>query len=411
MTRLLLLLAIMIALDLYAFQALRVLAQSWSETLRNGIYGFFWLTTVIGVSFVVAGFFDLSDRWPKGLTTFLRAFVFISYLSKVPMAAILLIDDLRRLVTFGYQTATAEAPVNIGRSRFLSTLAAGLGAIPFATLLYGMVRNPYRYQVFSEILAIDDLPDALDGLRIVQISDIHSGSFTRVEPVRDSVAMINALNPDLVFFTGDIVNNEAHEMEPYVDVFKEVRAKHGVYSVLGNHDYGDYVRWESEDHKRSNMEQLYDVHRRLGWDLLRNENRRLEINGENIAVLGVENWSNLARFPKHGDLAKAYAGTEDAPLKILLSHDPTHWDAEVRQEYQDIHLTLSGHTHGMQFGVEIPGFRWSPAKFVYEQWAGLYRAGKQFLYVNRGLGFLGYPGRVGILPEVTLLTLKASRES
>ena len=406
MTRLLILLAIMIALDLYAFQALRVLAQSWGETLRNGIYGLFWLTTIIGVGYVLTGFFDLNERWPKNLTTFLRAFVFISYLSKVPMAAILLLDDLRRLITYGYQAATLEAPINVGRSRFMSTLATGLGAIPFATLLYGMVRNPYRYQVFSEILEIDDLPASLDGLRIVQISDIHSGSFTRVEPVRDSVAMINALNPDLVFFTGDIVNNEAREMEPFVDIFKEVRARHGVYSVLGNHDYGDYVRWGSEAEKRDNMERLYDVHRRLGWDLLLNEHRRLEVNGENIAVLGVENWSNLARFPKHGDLAKAYAGAEDAPLKILLSHDPTHWEAQVRKDYPDIHLTLSGHTHGMQFGVEIPGFRWSPAKFVYDQWAGLYRAGKQFLYVNRGLGFLGYPGRVGILPEVTLLTLK-----
>jgi hypothetical protein len=406
MMRLLILLAIMIALDIYAFQALRVLGQAWSDTLRNVVYGLFWLTTVIGVSYVLASAADLTDGWSKNATTFLRAFVFISYLSKVPMVAILLLDDLRRLISFGYQATIAEAPVDLSRSRFMSTLATGLGVIPFATLIYGMVRNPYRYQVFSEILEIDNLPDALEGLRIVQISDIHSGSFTRIEPVKDSVTMINALNPDLVFFTGDIVNNEAKEMEPYVDVFKAVRAKHGVFSVLGNHDYGDYVRWADDSAKRDNMEQLYGVHRRLGWDLLRNENRRLEVNGENIAILGVENWSALARFPKHGDLAKAYTGTEDAPLKILLSHDPTHWEAQVRTDYPDIDLTLSGHTHGMQFGVEIPGFRWSPAKFVYQQWAGLYRSGKQFLYVNRGLGFLGYPGRVGILPEVTLLTLK-----
>lgn len=400
------LLAVMIALDLYAFQALRVLGQTWSDTARNVVYGLFWLTTVIGVGYLLASAFDLTDGWSKNTTTFLRAFVFISYLSKVPMAAILLLDDLWRLISFGYQTATSEAPIDVSRSRFMSTLAVGLGAIPFTTLLYGMVRNPYRYRVFSETLSIDNLPESLEGLRIVQISDIHSGSFTRIEPVRDSVEMINALHPDLVFFTGDIVNNEAKEMEPFVDIFKEVRAKHGVYSVLGNHDYGDYVRWDSDEEKQGNMERLYGVHRRMGWDLLRNEHRRVAINGENIAILGVENWSALARFPKHGDLAKAYTGTEDAPLKILLSHDPTHWEAEVRGGFPDIDLTLSGHTHGMQFGVEIPGFRWSPAKFVYQQWAGLYRAGKQFLYVNRGLGFLGYPGRVGILPEVTLLTLR-----
>ena len=242
-------------------------------------------------------------------------------------------------------------------------------------------------------------------LKIVQISDVHAGSFTYKEPVRNAIDLINNEQADLVFFTGDLVNNTADEMDPYMDVFDKIRAKFGVFSVLGNHDYGDYVRWGSREERDANLERLKEVHKELGWNLLINEHRLIPIKGATVGVIGVENYSAKARFPKYGDLAAAYQGCE-ASLKLLLSHDPSHWEDQVIKDYKDIDITFSGHTHGMQFGIEIPGWiKWSPIKYMYKQWAGLYSQDKQFLYVNRGLGFLGYPGRVGILPEITVLEL------
>ncbi len=289
----------------------------------------------------------------------------------------------------------------------MAQLGMLLGGLPFVTLIYGILRNRHRYKVFNELIPIEGLPNALEGLRIVQISDIHSGSFTQKEPLRKAIDLINAQKADLVFFTGDLVNSVAAEMEAFVDVFDKIRARFGVYSIVGNHDYGDYVRWENVLDKKQNFTLLKDIHQRLGWDLMLNEHRMLEVNGEQVAIIGVENYSAHPRFPKYGDLQKAYQGTEAATLKLLLSHDPTHWEDEVVTEFKDIALTFSGHTHGFQFGLEIPGWiKWSPAKYIFKQWAGLYREGTQFLYVNRGFGFLGYPGRVGILPEITLIELK-----
>ncbi|PHI19345.1 phosphoesterase [Lewinellaceae bacterium SD302] len=404
MERLLILLAILIALDLYAFQAVREWIKPYSINLRRGVTIGYWLLSVLSVGYLLVNVYELNENWPKPVKVFSRAFLFIFYLSKVPVAGVLLIDDLRRLVTFTINYFSKTAAHDVTRSRFMSTMGLILGGIPLATLTYGMVRNPYRYRTMPADVVIAGLPDALDGLKVVQISDMHSGSWTATEPLQRAVDLINAEAADLVCFTGDIVNNVATEMEPFVDIFKQVEAKHGVYSILGNHDYGDYHDWADEAAKTANLERLYGIHRELGWDLLRDEHRMLDINGSKLGVLGVENWSTL-RFGKRGDLAKAHAGTEAADAKILLSHDPTHWDGEVK-EYQDIDLTLSGHTHGFQFGVEIPGFKWSPAKYIYKQWAGLYQEGRQYLYVNRGLGFLGYPGRVGILPEITVLKLK-----
>jgi uncharacterized protein len=211
--------------------------------------------------------------------------------------------------------------------------------------------------------------------------------------------------PDLILFTGDLVNNTVDEMDGYKEVFKNLKAPLGVYSTLGNHDYGDYVQWANGDEKKANLEKMKQVHAEMGWRLLMNEHIVLERGDDKIAVLGIENWSAKARFPKYGNMAKAYDGAGAYPFKILMSHDPSHWDAEVRTKYPDIDLMLSGHTHGMQFGVELPGFKWSPVQYVYEQWAGLYEKDAQKLYVNRGYGFIGYPGRVGILPEITVLEL------
>jgi predicted MPP superfamily phosphohydrolase len=408
MARLIIFLGILLCIDLYAFQAVRSWASPYAPGTRRIAHIIYWGISLIAYALLALSILEVTETWSKGATTFLRVFLFLNWLSKLPIILILGIDDLRRLVTAGLNWVSPVTERDASRSRFMSTLALIAGGVPLTTLTYGIVRNAYRYRRFAKDVPVEGLPAALDGFKVVQISDMHSGSWTQKEPLRDAVKMINTEQPDIVCFTGDIVNNEATEMLPYIDIFREVKGKHGVFSVLGNHDYADYVQWPSEAAKQENMELLYDVHRQLGWDLLRDENRTLEVNGHRVGVLGVENWSAAMRFPKKGNLDQAYAGSEDCDCKILLSHDPTHWDAQVRPNYPDIDLTLSGHTHGFQFGVEIPGFRWSPAQYIYKQWAGLYRQGRQHLYVNRGLGFLGYPGRVGILPEITVLTLRTA---
>lgn len=398
---------ILLAIDLYAFQAFRSLAQGWPAPVRHIITGVYWSVPAFLLLFILASQAGYAETWPKPFTTFARSFLFIVYFSKLLIASVVLADDLRRAGLWIYEKAAGKEAFDLGRSRFLSNLGLVLGGLPFLTLSYGILRNPYRYKLYRESVQLEDLPEALHGLRIVQISDIHSGSLLYKEPVKAAVELINAQKPDLVFFTGDLVNNVATEMDAFLDVFDKIEARYGVYSVLGNHDYGDYVGWPSPEAKAENMEKLKAVHKRLGWQLLLNENRILSINGAEVAVIGVENYSSHMRFPKHGDLAKACQGAGRVALKLLLSHDPSHWSSQVTSMFKDIHITFSGHTHGMQFGVEIPGFiKWSPIQYVYKEWAGLYRAGKQWLYVNRGLGFLGYPGRVGILPEVTLLELK-----
>jgi predicted MPP superfamily phosphohydrolase len=286
----------------------------------------------------------------------------------------------------------------------MSWLGLSFGSGVLGSLVNGFT-NKYDYQVKKVTINFDTLPQAFKGLKMVHISDIHSGSFNNKEAVQKGVSRILELKPDIIFFTGDLVNNKADEMNDYIDVFSRLKAPMGVYSTLGNHDYGDYEQWESLTQKENNLNQLKEVHSRLGWRLLLDENITLERNEQKISVIGVQNISAKPRFHSYGSLAKAYAGTEAIPFKVLLSHDPSHWEGQVTKTYNDIQLMLAGHTHGMQFGVELPGFRWSPVQYVYKQWAGLYEEKNQKLYVNRGFGFIGYPGRVGILPEITLIEL------
>lgn len=405
--RLLILVFLLLVFDGYAFMAIRTLVHNWQPSLRYLLYGVYWAVPALLLAWMLGSDAGWFEHWPKSTVTVVRTLFFIIYISKMLVAAVMLVDDLRRLIGWSAAQLRSGTEFSPGRSRFLAQVGLMLGAVPFFSLIYGMVRNPYRYRLFREKVRIPGLPDALQGLKIVQISDIHSGSFLHKEPVRNAVDLINAQEPDLVFFTGDLVNNKAEEAQPFVDVFDKINARYGAYSVLGNHDYGDYVRWGTESEKVANMDLLKDTHRRIGWDLLLNEHRTLEVNGAKVAVIGVENYSTHPRFPKYGDLKEATEGLGAADLKLLLSHDPSHWEGEVTDDYQDIDITFSGHTHGMQFGVEIPGWiKWSPIKYVYKQWAGLYQSGRQFLYVNRGLGYLGYPGRVGILPEVTLIELQ-----
>ena len=272
--------------------------------------------------------------------------------------------------------------------------------------MYGVLRTAFNFKVKKKNVPLRNLPDTLKGLKIVQISDIHTGSFISDEPLKEVVKMVNELNADLVFFTGDLVNEIAEEALPFVDVLKGIKAKYGVYSILGNHDYGDYYYAADDvEGKKHNRRLITEIHQKLGWRLLLNEHEVININNHQLAVVGVENWGAAHRFPKYGDLDKALHNLDAEIPTILLSHDPSHWDIMVKKSYPQIDLTLSGHTHGMQFGIEIPGFKWSPAKYLYKQWAGLYSHEHQHIYVNRGIGFIGYPGRVGISPEITLLEL------
>ena len=296
------------------------------------------------------------------------------------------------------------------RRKLISQIAVGLAAIPFTSLLYGMFRGKYNFKVLTYELEYDDLPEAFEGFKITQISDIHSGSFDNAKKVQYGVDLVNAQGSDVVFFTGDLVNNKAEEILPWIETFKKINAKHGVYSVLGNHDYGDYMRWESPEAKKKNMQALEKAQKQMGWDLLLNQSRFIEKDGQRIAVIGVENWGS--GFKQVGDLNKALTDVSEKDFKILMSHDPSHWEAEVLPHPFKIHLTLSGHTHGMQFGIEIPGWiKWSPVKWRYKQWAGVYQESDQHLNVNRGFGYLAYPGRVGIWPEVTVITLTKSKKS
>jgi uncharacterized protein len=401
----------MLLLDFYVFQTLRMLMQPWSVRIRWIVSILYWLPSLLAVLLFLTGPLHLTDQWPRTVRIYVFAVLIGLFLSKLTASVFFLVDDMRRLIQWTgghlYYRLLADEPfrsAHISRSVFMSWLGIGIGGSLFGGLLWGF-GNKYKYRTEHVKLDLPGLPDAFRGLKAVHISDIHSGSLTDRQAVEKGVQRILDLSPDIIFFTGDLVNDYAGEMDEYREVFARLKAPMGVYSCLGNHDYGDYRSWPSPEAKAANLEQLKKLHGEMGWKLLMNEHVRLERNGQHIAVLGIENWGAKANFPKYGRLEDAWRGTESYPFKILLSHDPSHWDAQVLKQYPDINLMLSGHTHGMQFGVEIPGFRWSPVQYVYRQWAGLYRRGKQHLYVNRGFGFLGYPGRVGILPEITLLEL------
>lgn len=322
----------------------------------------------------------------------------------------LLLEDVVRLFVFGYnriaglsETQTQFFPA---RRKFISGIALGIAALPFGALLYGMYKGKYNYKVLKYQLEFDDLPDAFDGYKITQISDVHSGSFDNRKKVAYGIDLINEQQSDVILFTGDMVNDKAEEMKPWADLFGTLEAKDGKYSILGNHDYGDYTQWESDEAKAQNLVDLKNLQKEMGFDLLLDTHRYIEKDGQRIALLGVENWGR-GGFKKAGDLEKAKAGISKDDFKILMSHDPSHWEDVVIKDDYHFQLTLSGHTHGMQFGVEIPGWvKWSPVKWRYKYWAGVYEELGQFINVNRGFGFIGYPGRVGIWPEITVITLK-----
>jgi predicted MPP superfamily phosphohydrolase len=402
---------IMILLDTYVFQAIKVVSQTSNPKTKLLIYILYWSLSAICIIGFLLFVYTGPDILTKKVRTYLFATIIGLFLAKLVTIIFFLVDDVRRLIQwitgklFFQNTEGEQLGEGISRSVFLSWLGLAAGGGLFTSLVYGF-SNKYNYQLKRLKLSFENLPTAFKGLKIVQISDIHCGSFTNKEAVLRGVEKVLKEKPDLILFSGDLVNDRSTEMQEYMDIFKQVKAPLGVYSTLGNHDYGDYASWPFNGiSKQQNLENLKKVHANLGWRLLMNEHVVLEKNNEQIALLGIENWSAKARFPKYGKMAQAHAGAEKYPFKILLSHDPSQWDAQVRPHYPDVDLTFSGHTHGMQFGVDVPGFKWSPVQYIYKQWAGLYEEGKQKLYVNRGFGFIGYPGRVGILPEITVIEL------
>ena len=403
MTRWIIFMIIYIIIDFYAFQAVKTITKKrWIHYLH------------VAISFIVVGNFVYQFVQPSDgrvLTpekSYAFGFLITLIALKLVVVPILFGEDIIRFFAGIYNKLFSSSDNFFlpSRRKFVSQIAMGLAAIPFTSLLYGMYSGKYNFKVLKYTLEFDDLPAAFDGYQITQISDIHSGSFDNAKKIEYGVDLINQQESDVILFTGDIVNNKADEMDPWMDTFKKLKAKEGKFSILGNHDYGDYVDWESEAAKEVNMEKIKEIHKKLGFDLLLNDHRFLEINNEKIALIGVENWG-AGRFKKVGDLNKASAKVGEKDFKILMSHDPSHWENEVRDHEIHYNLTLSGHTHGMQFGIEIPGWiKWSPVKWRYKYWAGIYEEAGQYLNVNRGFGFLAYPGRVGIWPEITVITLK-----
>ncbi|MEP6804852.1 MAG: metallophosphoesterase, partial [Flavobacterium sp.] len=360
--------------------------------------------------FIIYSFtqFDRSVGQTKQ-TMFTMGLLLLVYVPKIVLTLVMFGEDIFRIGAsilnyFMYNASRSEMMPD--RRKFVSQIALGLAAVPFLSLIYGIFEGKYNFKVFKQTIYFPDLPDAFDGFKITQISDVHSGSFDNPDKINYAIDLINQQEADMILFTGDIVNTHAKEMHPWLETFNRIKPyKYGKFSVLGNHDYGEYVTWPSEQEKDHNFEEIKKLYGQIGFELLLNEHTYIQKGADKIALIGVENWGQ--NFKKAGDLNKASQNVDQDDFKVLMSHDPSHWEYEIKNHPKNFHLTLSGHTHGMQFGIEIPGyFKWSLAQYIYKQWAGLYENVGRYVYVNRGFGFHAYPGRVGIMPEITVIELK-----
>ncbi|KAB1156796.1 metallophosphoesterase [Flavobacterium luteum] len=402
--RFLFLFAILLLIELYAFQAVKTVIKVRGLIISYQIISLL-LFVIIVYSFTQ---FDRSIGQTKQ-TMITMGLLLLVFIPKILVTLVLFSEDVFRVGAgavnyfIEYDTRADFLP---SRRKFISQIGLGIAAIPFLSLIYGMTVGKYNYRVIKQRIFFPDLPDAFDGFTITQISDVHSGSFDNPEKINYAIDLINEQNSDLILFTGDIVNTHAIEMNPWIEAFNRIKShEFGKFSVLGNHDYGEYVDWPNQAAKDENFREIKALYGKIGFDLLLNQNKKIKKGNDEIAIVGVENWG--VHFKKLGDLNKATEGLTAEGFKILMSHDPSHWDAEINKHVKDFHLTLSGHTHGLQFGIEIPGlFKWSPAQYVYNQWAGLYEKAGKYIYVNRGFGFHAYPGRVGIMPEITVIQLK-----
>lgn len=405
--RFLLLCLFLLVIELYAFQALRTLVKVKWALLS------YQIISVLVLVFIVYSFmqFDRSVGQTKQ-TMFTMGLVLLVYIPKLVLTLVLIGEDVFRLGVGSvnhFISSNEDTTFFASRRKFVSQIGLGLAAVPFLSLIYGIFEGRYNYKVIKQSIFFPDLPDAFDGFKITQISDVHSGSFDNPEKIEYAIDLVNEQNSDLILFTGDIVNTDAKEMHPWLETFNRIKKhEYGKYSVLGNHDYGEYVTWPSEKAKEANFQAIKNLYGQIDFKLLLNEHTFIEKGGQKIALVGVENWGH--NFKQAGDLNKAAQHLNKEDFKILMSHDPSHWDYEVQHHEKNFHLTLSGHTHGMQFGIEIPGyFKWSLAQYVYKQWAGLYENLGRYVYVNRGFGYHAYPGRVGIMPEITVIELKKGK--
>lgn len=390
--------------EVYAFQALKTITRT------KWILVSYQIISLLAVLYIVYQFTQFDRRVGQNSKTLITfGLLLLVFIPKLILTSILLLEDVFRVFSgtithfLGDNDSGSFLPE---RRRFVSQVALAMAAIPFSSLLYGMTKGKYNFRVIKQTLFFPDLPEDFDGFTITQISDVHSGSFDDPEKINYAIDMINDQNADMILFTGDIVNTHATEMHPWIDSFNRIQPhEFGKFSVLGNHDYGEYVEWPSAAAKRQNFEDIKDLHRQIGFNLLLNEHTKIKKGNSELALVGVENWGK--NFKQAGDLKKASEGLSKEDFKILMSHDPSHWEYEVKHDEKHYHLTLSGHTHGLQFGIEIPGIiQWSPVQYVYKQWAGLYENLGRYIYVNRGFGFHAYPGRVGIWPEITVFELK-----
>ena len=397
---LLILLVIVAVVEIYTFQAFKTITKS--KLVR---FSFLAISIAVYIYFFITmATYDRSRGQTPEFQMALGVLLTVA-IPKLFLVLVLFGEDIYRWIIKGISAiSTSETQPLAGRRKFISQLALGIAAIPFVSFIYGIIQGKYNYKVLKYQLTFKDLPDAFDGYTITQISDIHSGSFTNKEKIKYGVDLINEQQSDLMLFTGDIVNNKADEMDDWIEVFDKLEAKEGKYAILGNHDYGDYMDWKNPQDKIDNFKKVKEIHQKIGFDLLLDEHRYLEKDGQKIALLGVENWGR--GFNQAGDLEKASAGIKKEDFKILMSHDPSHWQEKVKNNDFNYHLTLSGHTHGLQMGIEIPGFKFSPSQFVYKQWAGLYEEFGRYVNVNRGFGYHAFPGRVGIWPEITVIELK-----
>ena len=401
--RLIILFVIIAIVELYAFQVIKTVTKSKWILI---VYAVISVAAIVFITYELMKF-DRSVGQTKA-TLITLGLLLLVLLPKLVLTFVLLLEDVTRILIgtvthFMGHNSDSFLPE---RRKFVSQVAIGLAAVPFLSLIYGMTIGKYNYKVIRQTLFFPDLPDAFEGFKITQISDVHSGSFDDENKIRYAIDLINEQEADLLLFTGDIVNAKADEMHPWIDIFKGIKKhEYGKYSILGNHDYGAYLDWKSEKAKADNFVAIKDLHRQIDFKLMLNENVKIKKGKDEIALIGVENWGK--HFGEFGDIDKATENVTATDFKILMSHDPSHWEYIVKRHPKNIQLTLSGHTHGMQFGIEIPGyFKWSLAKYIYKQWAGLYEEFGRYVYVNRGFGFHAYPGRVGIMPEITVFELK-----
>lgn len=392
-----------IIVETYAYQAFRTVTKVRWFLLA------YQLVSLFAIIYIVFQFtqFDRAVGQTR-LTLFTLGLLLILYIPKLILTLFMFGEDVFRLVSglVNLATKSREGDFLPDRRKFVSTIAIGIAAIPFLSLAYGMTWGKYNYKVIRQRIFFPDLPDAFDGFTITQISDVHSGSFDNPDKINYAIDLVNEQRSDMILFTGDIVNTHAKEMFPWIATFNRVKSyEYGKFAVLGNHDYGEYIDWNNQEDKEDNFNAIKKLYAQIGFDLMLNEHKFIEKDGQRIALVGVENWGR--GFKQAGDLNKASQGLAKGDFKILMSHDPSHWELEVKNHPGHFHLTLSGHTHGLQFGIEIPGFiKWSPVEYIYKQWAGLYEHLGRYVYVNRGFGFHAYPGRVGIWPEITVIELK-----